>query len=1129
MAHAPVSAQLRLLLAARGLECADGRPLYEYRATDAELDGIRSTFETELLPRISAGRIDPAVAQGFCLWAAEWWRCHHERGPWRWAELLRAAGCSELDTGRPGYSYLCSLVASGVVGWGRKLLRVGHAREFLLTLACEGGLPLRMVRREEGNLRRYLRALLEEIRIFGTTGAAATELAERTAGYLPRSLRNEVVYRLAGDLAHALWNLQVRVGDTRTPSRDLDEVVPGWRDRLPLRLDDATAALLVDHLLQDAVRIARNPHQEVRWTRHLERSGDVWKLAGELALPSVLYVETAVELLGIGGSEPTPPRFDLLMLPDSGRPALLALATSRVTRTGETVYGLEHTGTHGARATGADAAGARSLLARDGAREFSGRAFAGAGVLEAELPWIFVPATDSQRPAFAGQGSLSVRAPFAWVSVPDGCTPSAAPGEACTPAGAMEAPVRTVFRVTGCVTFEDPLGNHFRVRTAVSTAEEANEYWLDGECTEVGRTVTRVFIGVPRLRIRDAHGQSRSVHTNELMWVPEGVPAGAQTVGTWVGSGRLRHVVGGEVRFSVGVQILPECASIRFLPAFGASEGAIEFAGCGTPELAVVAPGATVWKAVGGEPLRLVLRSSAEPPSCVDVVLAWPGRGRMSLSLPFPAVGGGFSRPDGQRLESGAVVTLGRIAGIRAAAMVPQAGTTFYVEGTVRGEHAAHLPAGQRTFRAEMAELQRGRFELDLGRLYLDVAQRLANGAIDAEVRLRVQSNQAGDAQSRTLTVRQFDLQLEYDAPSASLRIAPDLLRTLSPEEVSALRVRAVPRYSPDGPETPLPRAGAGAWAVPDCFDGDGPWLLLGEHGDWLRVAPFTWPPGEPDDANDPEVLAAAADAPGWKRVDALIEWTATIPAGVFPALRTVADASDAAALAAVRAGSAAEATWRALERCGCDWLEVPRRAWERALDVYWAGLQSVADELGTALGAADARRMLESELDRHIAPICERLPWLAPVFGFARSRLLGVRVPRETSALVDDVARRILSQRREDAVRACPAFEVHPRELRAIPGFARLREELNSRAMSPGLWVSGARYADPERFGFANAPVLAALAALTGYPLPPETRRAIRDVRHVRPRWFSDLYEQTFLLALGAIEREKSNRLTQS
>jgi hypothetical protein len=1111
------------------LERADGRPLYAYRATDAELDSIRSTFEAELLPRVSTGRIDPAVAQGFCLWAAEWWRCHHEGGPWRWAELLRAAGCTELDTGRPGYSYLCGLVASGVVSWGRKLLRVGHAREFLLTLACEGGLPLRMVRREEGSLRRYLRALLEEIRIFGTSGAAAIELAERAAGHLPRSLRNEVVYRLAGDLAHALWNLQVRVGDTRNPSRDLDEVAPGWRERLPLRLDDATAALLIDHLLQDAVRIARNPHQEVRWTRHLDRRGDVWKLVGELSLPSVLYVETAVELFGIGGSEAAPPRFDLLMLPDSGRPALLALATSRLTRAGETVYGLEHTGTAGARATDADAAGARSLLACDGAREFSGRAFAGAGAMEAELPWIFVPAAESHRPAFAGQGSMSVRAPFAWVSVPDGCTPSEVPGEACTPAGIMEAPLRAVFRVTGSVTFADPLGNRFRVRTAVSTAEETNEYWLDGDCTEVGRTPARVFVGVPRLRIRNAHGQSRTVPTHELAWVPEGVPARGQPTGPWVGSGRLRHVVGGEVRFSVGVQILPQGSSIRFLPAAEAREGAIEFAGCGAPELAVLAPGTTEWQAAGGEPLRLVLRSPAEPPACVDVVLAWPGRGRMSLSLPFPSVGGGFSRPDGQRLESGAVVALGRVAGIRAAAMVPHADTTFYVEGTVRGEHAAHLSAGQRTFRAEMVELQRGRFELDLGRLYLDMAQRLANGGADAEVRLRVQSNQAGDVQSRTITVRQFDLQLEHDAPSASLRIAPDLLRTLAPEEVSALRVRAVPRYSPDGPETPLPRAGAGAWALPDRFEGDSPWLLLAEHGDWVRVAPFTWPPGEPDDGTDPEALAASADAPEWKRVDSLIQWSATIPAGVFSALRTVAHAPEAAALAAVRAGSAAASTWRALEVCGCEWLEIPQSAWERAVDAYWTSLQSASDDLTAALGAPDAHRMLESELDRHIGPVCERLPWLAPVFGFARSRLLGVRVPRETSALVDDVARKILSQRRDAAVRACPAFEVHPRELREIPDFMRLQEELNARVMSRDLWVSGARYSHPERAGFANAPVLAALVAVTGYPLPVETRRAIRDVRDVRPRWFSDLYEQTFLLAVGAIEREKSNRLAQS
>lgn len=1139
--------RLQQLLQERGLSRPDGRPLYEYRSTETELREIHLAFDSELRPAVERRRALPWVAQGFCLWTAEWWRTHHEQGPWCWADVLRAAGCEDLDTGQPGYGFLCELVAQGIAAWGREVLRIGPSREFLLTLACEGGLPLRMVRREHGRLGRYFRALLEEMRVFGSSRATPAELAQRVSGHLPRSLQNEVVFRLSGDLVHAVWNLQAKVGETRTPARDMDRVDPGWRDRLPLRLDDATAESLLDNLLLDAVRVARGGRRDVRWRRGLQYAGNGWHLVGEPMVPGALDPEDVAVLFEIAEPADVPERFDLLIRSETGRTTLLALATTRRASDGRRMLGLEHAPGARTTITGADAALGRMLLAREGTREHLARSFTGAGTLEADLPWVFVPESDEgeSRLVLAGQGSVSVRAAHAWVSVPDGCDPVADSDESCARAGELNDPRRRLFRVCGTVGFVDASGARMVVRTGWLTAPESGEYWLDGSRTELGRDGTPVFCGVPKLRIRRGEGPSIRVPESEVVWLPDGPGSSGNTERPkWVGAGHLRHVVGGEVRFSARIQILPVSASLRYLPDPRSQSGVIEFVGCGAPAISAVVSPEIQWRMElgGGEVVRLCLETSREPPVSVEVVLGWEGRGRMHLTLPFPARGGGFVLPTGQRLEPDAVVADGRLAGVRAIALVPQAGAVFYVEGTVRGANAAEVSPGRRLFRAEMVELQRGHFELDLGRLYSEVSYRLEEGGAGAEIRLRIQSNGAGGIETRSLIVRRFDLRLQHEPGSALLRIQPELLPALPPDEVEVLQLRALPLYSPGGPETVLPRAGAAAWEVPADLEGDGPWLILGEHQEWLRVEPMIWPRGalggrvqiweggpvQIGGGAWADMLAEDAERPEWVRIDALIRWSSLVPASFFPALQHITRNAAASALAVLRADDRQfPQVWRTVELLGGWWPAVPRSTWEQAASVYWKGLLNGFTALAAALGTEAARQVLESAFDEHVKRVTDRLPVLQPVFGMTRGQLLGAKLSADATAVLRDPIRDMLLQRRSAALESCPVLEVPLRDLREIPGLMSLKHTLAELVPeSERLWVVQVRFASPERDSFVNAPVAAALAALTGSPLTDEQRRVLRHAHDLRPSWFREMYEAVYLYALGAVERAKLQRL---
>jgi hypothetical protein len=84
------------------------------------------------------------------------------------------------------------------------MLSVAGQRAFLVTLACEGGVPLKLLHRDGTHLHRYFRALLREFQIYGQREVSSSALAARVASVLPLSLRQDVVYELSGNLIECI-------------------------------------------------------------------------------------------------------------------------------------------------------------------------------------------------------------------------------------------------------------------------------------------------------------------------------------------------------------------------------------------------------------------------------------------------------------------------------------------------------------------------------------------------------------------------------------------------------------------------------------------------------------------------------------------------------------------------------------------------------------------------------------------------------------------------------------------------------------------------------------------------------------------------------------------------------------
>ena len=119
----------------------DGSPLYAYKWPDRDYERLKAAVR-EQMPGALRGREDSRFAAMFCVYAAETFRRRHTGGPWTWETVF-----AEIGHVTPAEQSIHTWVEKGLQHFKRTLLRSrnGERREFLVTLACEGGLPLRLL------------------------------------------------------------------------------------------------------------------------------------------------------------------------------------------------------------------------------------------------------------------------------------------------------------------------------------------------------------------------------------------------------------------------------------------------------------------------------------------------------------------------------------------------------------------------------------------------------------------------------------------------------------------------------------------------------------------------------------------------------------------------------------------------------------------------------------------------------------------------------------------------------------------------------------------------------------------------------------------------------------------------
>lgn len=556
------------------------------------------------------------------------------------------------------------LVAHNAEATGRRLAEAGlralgrpvqidtaGSRQFLRSIVAEGGIPRSLLRQDTAYRRTVLAALEEFEAMRVLDHGAAVVAVSRHDGGLAQVFQSEDIRHLVADLVLKLAELRAAVPERAraAPETWLDATRPGWRDELPMRLDEAAARLLV----ADALAARRRPDADDKLvTRLLVRGSDgIWQSRIRLGQRTLLPL---ARLSPIAGPEATSARLS----PDHPLAMHLKGAALRAELDRD-----ERTWTVSLVGPGA---GVAFPFALEDPATFSvlvdgwncGRLVpaGGEGAEDGEIsfwsPESLPDETEAGDPGNGplrriGTGSIATRSPVISMLAPARARVSAT---GLTLAGPEAAGSGAVYHLRGQGEVSVD-GETLRVRTG---ADKESAHTL----AAAGRTVARttdgarnpVYLGTPAFSIHSPHGVSRPATARQLVWGNRASPARPIEAGRPpFGTGTLACRDVGETVARGRFSIVPKGFSCRLSLADRETRLVVEIDGL--PAATVVSlsfgPGAPAREGTvsSGGAARLEVALGAEVPPEQLVIGLKSAEGALDLRMPFPSSSGSFVGP----------------------------------------------------------------------------------------------------------------------------------------------------------------------------------------------------------------------------------------------------------------------------------------------------------------------------------------------------------------------------------------------------------------------------------------------------------------------------------------------------
>jgi len=936
----------------------DGRPLYAYKCNEKSYVALRDVLIQQLKMVDYSKAYFSAIPYYFCLYAAETFCREHENGVWAWDTVFKPLGINE-----PDHSYIRDWVEVGLDWWKRPLIKQNGQRRFLTTIACEGGLPLRLLQKNSAAINQFFRAVLEGYYKQGCAGVDAAEIIGRLqANKLPTSLQLDIVFHLGGELIAAIVDLQRELGKAPNTIQSLDKLIPDWRRRLPLRLEDHATEVLFKGLINDSGKLSRLAQSRFRWVGKLKEYPTGWQVQKSLECPDSFTGEQITHWLSVENE--LPPRLRLLLRTPLSTETI-ALLTLTQGSGKSAVYRREWTRRDGVILTGASVMDEHLLFLQAGDTEYS-------LTVENEeswgdLPWLFVAKGNNGDLQFLGEGSRQTSAENAWVFAPEELTVESEHGE-CEEIAVNSNLKKVLYRLSGTADFLTKENDHYRITCRAEKDFEEN-YSISGSTLPGVLNSYPLYLGLPRITWHKEESKQPHLKTQWKQMIA-GVNWNdhlAECCGrVWV------RLFDSEKRIEIfrrQVVVLPKYFRIEGSIGEGSSAGSYILQGL--LEASVFGDNnAQILKIVNGVKISYPSLQSASLPQ-VTLNLNWDNGAEVTVYLPYPQRGAVFQLA-GQMLPRDEIVSLDRIGGLRLFLQDHAGGSRYWFEAELITADLSDSDLPRLRFRDRLPTLNSGCLETSLLIWQDRIASLLSSSrSLDALVRLQVSTSQ-GETLAR-LDIARFDCFLEPNFAAHQVRLSTATFEKIGQLGLQHIHLEMFPLWNPK--EQPIPLGPnteqTACWNLPDQLAA-GPWWIIARDGDWARFRPILWSiRGETVSVPESKLEASIRESNAMLREEALKEvlqhlgqnpndsdWsllfdlirlTREFPTSSLDVLTRLVSYPETLALTLLRSDDDSfDSVWSLAEQLPFSWSLLSAQCWREAALLHIQSLQK-------ALGKIDA------------------------------------------------------------------------------------------------------------------------------------------------------------------------------
>ncbi|MCW0937427.1 STY4851/ECs_5259 family protein [Pantoea sp. RG18] len=821
----PLLLWLKHFLKKRQLTVADGRALYAYRCEDVEFAKLAQILSSHV-PRSYPKTVFISYSDAlFCLYAAEFIRRNHTAGHPKWDAILQS-----INWQIP-YQHRQKLVSEGIRYWKREVRSLGQASGYLHTLACEGGLPVRMIENESGYLINYFRRIYRALR--GSQGnVSAVKIAEDLSDTIPGTMQNELVYEVAGEFCWTLSKLLNESGHHGgDPIDSLRKRLPNWHHQLPLVLLEENAAEIVRRLLSQTseTRAASGILIERIWID----VDDSWFCDARFRFPGMLRTEQLKAL------------FECEIQQDQSRLIISAqwinggARLAMLSRHEHQDWRIELLPAATQKISGMEAMGEISLML------FEGPALIGRGIpkggyeLTEDLPWFFeaMNESESQLKLF-GMGSVSSVQESLFVSLPTNShLDISGDGEFDIPR-VLKNSARSLTKVSGVFSVILHDGAICTVRT-LQPFDSSTEYFIKPSEVDLVKSDYPVHRAKPKIAWKKElqHGivpehelYWRSIRSGNATWSPvsAAIPKGQIEV---------RHMVNNEVLFSGRMVVLPADFDIKIVPD-SAQKGIITLSGIAETRVERYTNNENYLLKTDylAQECIVPFDSNVSKNITIDLRVTWRDGCNLKLLLPSPVAGGRFVNHEGETFSEG-IASVEHLHGVNADLLTISSVGKGFLNIELKDEN----PLSKKYHFLSMdIPLLTGRNEnlqqVSLYEKYYLLKSLLAcSWANNSSLHLDFYAEKLGKVGS-TLNVKRYDGKfIERDD-----RLHIDVQDAISfpQDRASEIIVQAFSLTDPASCVMTLQKDALG-YDFSSTSDSSGPWLIIGKLDNCIRVEPL--------------------------------------------------------------------------------------------------------------------------------------------------------------------------------------------------------------------------------------------------------------------------------------------------